>query len=237
MLEVKVPEWTGAGHQLSISTEQLRRYLNNHLPMFYVLPVTRWNGSLNPATTDPLPAASWWRQRSENWFGGWTCVLSAADVRDRIPMDKANPVLYTVPGGGAGTGPLPKALESAFPWKWFWWEVRNCGPDGAVVWRITTDPGGRLVVTNLADQEQVTFLTDEEDEAGPGALRGPLPVQQGDNLVVVHIDEKQLRANSFFSLLWSILAPHASVKRSVRPRLKRSGATSGPRSSKRGIGS
>jgi hypothetical protein len=62
-------------------------------PMFYVLPVSRWHGSLDPATTDPRPAARWWRQRSGNWFGNWTYVLSAADVRDRMPMDKANPVI------------------------------------------------------------------------------------------------------------------------------------------------
>ena len=112
MLEVKVPEWTDAGHQLSISTEQLQRYLDDDLPMFYVLPVPRWDGSLNPATTDPPPAARWWRQRSGNWFGNWTYVLSAADVRDRIPMDKANPVLYTVPGGDADTDRLPEAQIS-----------------------------------------------------------------------------------------------------------------------------
>ncbi len=190
MLEVKVPEWTGAGHQLSISTEQLQRYLDDQLPMFYVLPVPGWYGSLDPETTDPSPAAGWWRQRSGNWFANWTYVLSAADLRDQIPMDKANPVLYTVPGGGAGAGPPPKALDGAFPWQLFWWEVWNCGPTGAVRWRITGDEGGRLLVTNLADEEPVTFPADL------GALRNPLPVQQGDNLVIVHIEEKQLRPNS-----------------------------------------
>ena len=194
MLEVKVPEWTDAGHQLSISTEQLQRYVDNNLPVFYVLPVPRWDGSLDPATTDPRPAARWWRQRSGNWFGSWTYVLSAADVRDRIPIDKANPVLYTVPGSDAGTDELPNALHDAFLWQWFWWEVGKCGPDGAVRWRITEGPQGRLVVTNLADEEQVSFLADSE-EPGRDIVQDQLLMQQGDNLVIVHIDEKQLRTN------------------------------------------
>ncbi len=100
-------------------------------------------------------------------------------------------MLYTVPGGDAGTDELPRALHDAFPWQWFWWEVWKCGPEGAVRWRITEDPPGRIVVTNLADEEQVSFPADAE-EAGHDILQDQLLVQPGDNLVVVHIDEKQL---------------------------------------------
>ena len=109
-------------------------------------------------------------------------------------MDKANPVLYTVPGSDAGTDELPNALHDAFLWQWFWWEVGKCGPDGAVRWRITEGPQGRLVVTNLADEEQVSFLADSE-EPGRDIVQDQLLMQQGDNLVIVHIDEKQLRTN------------------------------------------
>lgn len=195
MLEVKVPRWTGTGHQLSISTEQLQRYLDNKLPVFYVLPVPRWDGSLDPATTDPRPAALWWRQRSGNWFGNWTYVLSAADVRDRISMDRANPVLYTVSGRDASRGEPPKVLRDAFSWQWFWWEVWNCGPRGAAIWRITEDPQGRIEVTNLGDEEQIILLTDAEEPTF-GAVQRQLLARQGDNLVIFHIDEKQLRVNS-----------------------------------------
>lgn len=191
LLEVKVPEVRPAGHQLSISTAQLGRYLARRLPVFYVLPVPRWSGSLDPGSTGPRPAAGWWRQRSENWFGDWTYVLSAADVARQISMSADNPVLYTVPNGGTTAGSLPPTLTDAFLWQDFWWEVQACGPVGTVRWRITKDGPDKVTVTNLAEQEQVGFVA-EEETFGFSALQDQLLVQQGDNLVVVHIDEEQL---------------------------------------------
>ena len=192
MLEVKVPESTDTGHQLSVDTKQLQSYLDHRLPVFYVLPVPRWSGSLNPETTSPAPASGWWRQQSGNWFGEWTYVLSAADVADQLPMEKAKPVLYTVPHDGGNTNGPPETLKDAFPWQLFWREVWNCGPDGTVRWRITEDRPGRMVVTNLADEEEIDVPVDEE-QAGFGTLQDQLLVQQEDNLVIVHIDEKALQ--------------------------------------------
>jgi hypothetical protein len=78
MLEIKVTEATAAGHILSIPTAQLQRYLDHHLPIFYVLPVPFWSGSIGSGASVPATAASWWRRRSRpEWFGNWTYVLSA----------------------------------------------------------------------------------------------------------------------------------------------------------------
>jgi hypothetical protein len=200
MLEVKVPEATKNYHKLSISTAQLRRYLRYHLPVFYVLPVPRWRESLDPAFTPPRPAAGWWRSRSENWFADWTYVLSAAQVDALVPKTVKNPVLYTVPYSGSGAGSLPLALTKALPWQEFWREIYECGPAGAVRWRIVEDPRGRIIVTDLSNGEQVGFVTARE-QVGFDVLQGQLPLQRGDNLVVVRIDEYDLRADSRFNLL------------------------------------
>lgn len=195
LLELKVPEATPAGHQLSVSTAQLGRYLRHRLPVFYVLPVPRWSGPLDPETTPPRPAAGWWRHRSENWFGDWTYVMSASDVAKQISMKASNPVLYTVPNLGASTNSLPPALADAFLWQDFWRKVLAYGPVSTARWRITKDERDRIIVTNLADQEK-GYAPGDEEQAGFDALPRQLLVQPGDNLVVVHIDEKQLGANS-----------------------------------------
>lgn len=192
LLEVKVPEATSAGHQLSIDTDQLQRYRDRCLPVFYVLPTPHWSGPLDPEKTSPPPAAGWWRKRSGNWFGNWTYVLSADDVAKRLSADKSKSVLYTIPYGCGSEEPRHNALKDAFLWKRFWREFRNCGPDGARRWRITRDRLGKIIVVDLADEQQVSLQTDEEP-----AYFEPLPeqlvVRPGDNLVVFHIDEKQLR--------------------------------------------
>jgi hypothetical protein len=102
-----------------------------------------------------------------------------------------NPVLYTAPNGGATTDPLPPTLTGAFLWQDFWSEVQECGPVGTVRWRITTDGPDKVVATDLAAQEQVSFPA-EEQPTGVDPLRDQFLVQQEDNLVVVHIDEEQL---------------------------------------------
>ena len=114
-------------------------------------------------------------------------------------MKKANPVLYTVPNDDTNTETRPKALKDALPWQRFWSEVRDCGPAGATRWRITKHRLGRIVYTNLADEERAGFPSDVEQGVFD-VLQNPLPVQQGDNLVVIHIDEKELRVDSLFSL-------------------------------------
>jgi hypothetical protein len=137
MLEMKVPEVTATGRTLSISTDQLQRYLGRRLPVFYVLPVPHWPGPLRPGASDPASPAGWWRRRSDPyWFGNWTYVLSAAGVASRVNMTAANPVLYTIPTGAAGSSSLPKALKDAHSWPRFWSEIQSCGPIGAIRWRI-----------------------------------------------------------------------------------------------------
>lgn len=191
LLEVKVPEVTAAGHTLSISVDQLQRYLRRRLPVFYVLPVPRWSGLLRPGTSVPASPASWWRRRSDSdWFGNWTYVLSAADVASCINMTAANPVLYTIPSGGASAASLPKALRGALSWPDFWSEVQTCGPDGATRWRIREDPPGVLAVTDLANEERFDFADLADLQVG---LQDGWLVERGDNLVVLHIDEYELQ--------------------------------------------
>jgi hypothetical protein len=103
--------------------------------------------------------------------------------------------LYTVPNLGASTNSLPPALADAFLWQDFWRKVLAYGPVSTARWRITKDERDRIIVTNLADQEK-GYAPGDEEQAGFDALPRQLLVQPGDNLVVVHIDEKQLGANS-----------------------------------------
>lgn len=191
LLEVKVPEVTATGHALSISVDQLQRYLRRRLPVFYVLPVPHWSGALRPGVSVPASPAGWWRRRSDrDWFGKWTYVLSAADVASRVNMAAANPVLYTIPAGGVSAFSLPKALKGALPWPRFWSDIRNCGPVGATRWRIREGPRGDLTVTDLANEERGN-LPDSADlqiDLQDGWL-----VEPGDNLVVLHVDEEELQ--------------------------------------------
>lgn len=186
LLEIKVPEATSAGHSLSISTAQLRRYLSRRLPVFYVLPVPFWSGSISSGGPVPVTPASWWRRRSHpQWFGNWTYVLSGSEVAAHVSMTADNPVLYTVPNEGTHLSSNPPALAAAIPWSIFWSEVQKCGPGGAVTWRITKDPGGELSAKSPADLEQLNFAD----------LQNELLLEAGDNLVVLHIDESELRAD------------------------------------------
>lgn len=68
-------------------------------------------------------------------------------------MTAANPVLYTIPTGAAGSSSLPKALKDAHSWPRFWSEIQSCGPIGAIRWRIREDPHGALTVVDLASEE------------------------------------------------------------------------------------
>jgi hypothetical protein len=184
LLEIKVPEATPTGHSLSISTMQLQRYLGHRLPVFYVLPAPFWSGSISSGGFVPVTPASWWRRRSHpQWFGNWTYVLSASDVARHVSMSAENPVLYTVPNGAVDVSSYSPALASAVPWPIFWSDVQNCGPGGTVTWRITKDPGGELSAKSSAGQEQVNL----------GDLQNELLLEVGDNLVVLHIDERELR--------------------------------------------
>lgn len=186
MLEIKVPEATATGHRLSISTEQLSRYLGRGLPVFYVLPVPFWSGPIGPSGSVPITPASWWRRRSQReWFGNWTYVLSAADVAAHVSMTTATPVLYNMPDGGPIDAAYRSTLAVSMPWPIFWSEIQKCGPEGAVTWRITEGPDGEVSTKNLAAQEQV-------DSAG---LQVAYRAQIGDNLVILHIDESELRVD------------------------------------------
>ena len=98
-------------------------------------------------------------------------------------MSAANPRLYTVRNGASS---LPSTLAAAMTWQYFWWEVQGCGPADAVRWRITRNQQNELSITSLPDLEEDIF----------GYLRDPFLVQQGDNLVVLHIDEKELQTDS-----------------------------------------
>jgi hypothetical protein len=196
LLEVKVPEVTPTGHTLSISVDQLRRYLRRRLPVFYVLPVPHWSGSLGPGASVPASPAGWWRRRSDpDWFGYWTYVLSAADIASQVNMAAANPVLYTTPAGRASASSLPKALRGALSWPDFWSEIQSCGPVGATRWRIREDPHGVLTVTDLASEDTVgvAVLQAVPQDGWRAVPRDGWRVEQGDNLVVLHIDEHELR--------------------------------------------
>ena len=135
LLELKVPEVTAAGlHEVRIGRVQRDEHLRRRWPVFYVLPLPWWAGSLGPSAHGgpvPDPAASWWRRRAGfAWFGRWTFVMSAADVALSLPPG-VMPTLYSYRPGCCVTlcpACAPYALLAhASAWPDFWRAVQTCG--------------------------------------------------------------------------------------------------------------
>ena len=98
-------------------------------------------------------------------------------------MGAADAVLYTVP---YATPALPSQLAGALGWQDFWASISRCGPEKSERWRVreTADAHGRPVLSIIS-------LLDNEPR-GLDLLQGELISEEGDNVVVLHIDEEVL---------------------------------------------
>lgn len=203
MLELKVPEVTPAGYALSIEVAQLQNYLSRRLPVFYVIPMPFWCGSLGGTKRyssqwpGHIPGGhgpeGWWRRRAqEEWFGYWTYVLPANGVAAQINMTRTRSILYSGQPDPYLTG---SGLRGAQAWLDFWWSVQRCGPAEASRWRIRRllEPPF-LEISDLLDDRRLNARPPgQETESVLRDRGGALRVRRGQSVVVLHIDEESLR--------------------------------------------
>jgi hypothetical protein len=162
LLELKVPEAQVSGYHCDIDIPQLNAYLARDYPVSYVFPVPNWRPPLTTTGGNPVAppgiasAPEWWKIHSDNWFGWWTFVLSAEDVRDILAprayarvnekrlFDWRFPLGSALVGPSSDVAPSPVALEALlggyqpYDWRTFWDSVVACGPDEGTRWRIET---------------------------------------------------------------------------------------------------
>jgi hypothetical protein len=204
MLEIKTTEWNGSKnqHRLTLDVEQLDAYQESKIPVYYVLPVPPWSGSL-------IPGNPWLgvRRPSElllpgsRWFGSWTFVVSAAHLWQHLDgknnrQSQKTATLFTHTTGNQDLKIVAPPLHTWWTWEEFWDLLGSCG--SATMPSLICSPGTpylgqraprKRLTESLAAAEDVGLLSAPAD----GRRTSSLYASEGTNDVYAELSEDTLK--------------------------------------------